>query len=248
MMMSSFQARVLLVDDSAVLRKLAIVTLGGIGGYRIDEAADAREGLERASSERYDVVITDYYMPGLDGIEFMRQLRERDDYRDTPMVLVTSERDELITSEARDAGFDEVVLKPFEPTEMRSVLRALLEKARAPKNTGVVPLDAQGLLDSLPYPAMVLDAQHNVILGNSAFYSSTETGISDCSVICKHAMHENGMPANCPLATCVRTGGAVEAIVDEPSTGPLVVSVYPLEQTDERGGMLYLHLARPATP
>lgn len=245
-MMTATDSRILLVDDSAVLRKLTLVTLGGVGGFRFEEAVDAREGLERLTAERFDAIITDYYMPGMDGVEFVRQIRKRPEYALVPIVMISSEQDEYLRAEAGSVGVDAFVLKPFEPSEMRRVLVDLLSRKRAAAKPSVAGLvDAQVLIDAMPYPAMVLDAKHSVILGNTAFWQQTRTGLDDCGTVCSVAMHENGEPVNCPLSESVRTGCASERRVIE-GEATLVVSVYPMDVTDEDGGRLFLHLARPA--
>lgn len=245
-MMTATDSRILLVDDSAVLRKLTLVTLGGVGGFRFEEAVDAREGLERITTERYDAVITDYHMPGMDGVEFVRQVRKRPEYALVPIVMISSEQDEHLQAEAASVGVDAFVLKPFEPSEMRRVLLDLLARKRAAAQPGLAGLvDAQALIDALPYPAMVLDARHSVVMGNAAFWRQTRTGLDDCGTVCSIAMHAGGEPVNCPLTESVRTGRASERRVVEGDM-TLVVSVYPMDVTDENGGRLYLHLARPA--
>lgn len=241
--MSREKTRILLVDDSAVLRRLAAVTLSSLGSYEVDEARDAFEALELMLNNTYAAILTDYYMPGIDGIEFVRRVRRMDLWKKTPIIMISTERDPYVEREARDAGVDDFIVKPFEPGIMREVLDRLLEAA---VERVAFDIDSQNLLDSIPYPAMVLDRNHNVLLGNSAFWRETGAGMSDIGVVCVSAMHANGRPpANCPLTAAVATGAPVEDVVEE-SGKRLLVSVYPMALVDDAGQPLYLHLTRPA--
>ncbi|MDZ4169060.1 MAG: response regulator [Coriobacteriia bacterium] len=234
---------ILVVDDSEVLRRLAAVTLTSLGNYEVDQACDAAEALECLIDKDYDVIITDYYMPGMDGIEFIRRVRRRSGCERLPILMVTTERDPFIEEEARAAGADEFLTKPFEPLVIRETLDRVLQAAKAPAMS--LRIDAQSLLDSLPYAAMVLDRHHNVILGNGVFWRSAGGGIDDAGVNCARAMHEaQTAPANCPLDSAVSSGGPAEEVVAE--AGALYrVSVFPMALSDDEGQALYLHLTQP---
>lgn len=239
--MGASKTRVLLVDDSAVLRRLAVVTLASLGVYEVDEAREAFQALELMRDRDYGVIVTDYYMPGIDGIEFVRQVRRMEKWSRTPVVMITTERDPYVEREARDAGVDAVIVKPFEPAQIKETLDRLLardEQARA-------LIDAQSLLDALPHPAMVLDRRHTVLLANEAFWRWTGSGVSDTALRCACAMHPDGeAPHACPLTAAIATGTAVEEVV-ETVFGRLVVAVYPMPIADGEGWPLYLHLTRP---
>ncbi len=236
--------RVLLVDDSAVLRKLAAVIIGGIPGFVVEQASDAREALELLTVRRYDLLLTDYFMPGIDGLEFVRLLRKRPEFASLPIVLLVSEHDGLLDTEARSAGIDAMLIKPVDPAELRTVVRDLSGRVRS-TTSGSGMLAAQVVIDAIPYPVMVLDGGHNVVTGNSAFWSQTGSRIGECSVVCTTAMHESGnAPTNCPLELSVRSGETSEQIVVEAGKR-FLVAVHPLDAFDEAGGRLYLHITRP---
>lgn len=237
--------RVLLVDDSVVLRRLAAHTLMSLGGYEVDEAADAIEAFDLLSMREFDAVITDYYMPGLDGLEFARRLRRIRSTANLPIILVTSEREAFIEKEAIAAGVDVTLIKPLDPTVLQRALEECIAvrkgKVRAP---GAVTV--QSLLDSFAFPVMVLDARRNIVLGNSEFWRVTGRGLDDVELTCAELMHPDGeIPCDCPLAECVRTGQPVERLMPD---GDRVshVTVMPLGGAEGGEHGLYLHLARPA--
>lgn len=243
--MRADKTRVLLVDDSAVLRRLAAVTLTSLGLYEVDEARDAFEALELMLTNDYGAILTDYYMPGIDGIEFVRRLRRMDQWSHTPVIMISTERDPYVERVAKDAGVDDFLVKPFEPGLMRECLGRLIRKVSGQGSSRAI--DAQSVIDSMPYPAMVLDSHHNVVLGNSAFWRETGAGMDDRGVVCTHVMHpDSEMPAGCPLAEAVRTGTVAEAEIRQNGNSTLV-SVYPLDLMGEDGESLFLHLARPLT-
>jgi CheY-like chemotaxis protein len=233
----------LLVDDSQLLRRLAVVTLASLGDYEVDQAADAVEALEIMRDKDYDVVLTDYYMPGIDGIEFVRRVRALETDVRRPIIMVTTERDAMVEEEALAAGVDGFVMKPFRPAELRDTLaRVLGPRSIFRASSGI---DAQSVIDAMPYPVMVLDRYHNVLLGNTAFWRHADTGIGDAGVRCAQVMHATGVPpANCPLDTAVATGKGAQSEVLERGTR-LLVSVEPMALTDAEGHPLYLHVAWP---
>ncbi len=241
--MAKGDLHILLVEDSAVMRRLALVSLSSIGRHQVTQAADALEAMQLLDEATFDLLITDYYMPGIDGIEFVRRVRDDGRTARIPIIMITSEADPFIEKEARDAGVDEVLLKPLDPRELRRVLASL-----APADDGGAErherLATQDLLDSIPYAAMILDAQHNVVLANAAFWSMSGRGLDDRGIRCADVMHSDGNPpADCPLYEAIHMGGPVERQIIEGSRR-MAVSVYPIPG-DNEDDRLFLHLARP---
>ena len=241
--MAKGDLHILLVEDSSVMRRLELVSLSSIGRHQVTQAADAQEALQLLDQSTFDVLITDYYMPGIDGIEFVKRVREDGRTARLPIIMVTSEADPFVEREARDAGVDEVLLKPLDPRELRRVL-ASITPAKDDEPGPRMRVESQDLLDSIPYPAMILDAQHNVVLGNAAFWTVSGRGLDDRGIRCAEVMHHDGRPpADCPLYEAIRMGGAVERQILEGSRW-MAVSVYPIPG-DNEDDRLFLHLARP---
>jgi two-component system chemotaxis response regulator CheY len=117
--------RVLVVDDSSTMRRIIINTLAKLGHQECVEASNGLEGLERAADTRLDLVITDWNMPGMSGLEFIRTLRARGDAPRVPVLMVTTNaaQDEIV--EALRAGVDNYVIKPFSPETIREKIDAV---------------------------------------------------------------------------------------------------------------------------
>ena len=115
----------LVIDDARSMRMLMRVTLQKLG-FRVSEAANGREGLERLSThERPDVVMVDWYMPEMDGEEFVRAVRSRPDLAGLRLVVVTGETDAAQVGKVAATGADTYVSKPFTPETIRERLGAI---------------------------------------------------------------------------------------------------------------------------
>jgi len=108
----SSQPRALIVDDSRVARAMIARALSGI--YDITQAESAEVGLEAlTASEPFVVLLVDWNMPGMTGVEFVRQLRTSGAYADLKILMITTEVQAEGMSAALDAGVDEYLMKPF---------------------------------------------------------------------------------------------------------------------------------------
>lgn len=113
--------RVLIVDDSSVMRKIVARGLRQ-AGFKIDdilEAGDGQEALSMISSHNFDLILSDWNMPNMDGLTFVKELRKSDD---TPVVMVTTEGGESKVAEAIQHGANGHIKKPFTPDDLKSTL------------------------------------------------------------------------------------------------------------------------------
>ncbi|QKS72899.1 response regulator [Paenalkalicoccus suaedae] len=109
-------ARILVADDEDVLRMLIVDTLED-DGHEIEEAEDGTEALEKIESQFYDVVILDYMMPGLTGMEVLKSLSDSVK-ENSKIVMLTAKAQDQDRQEALDAGASYFVAKPFSPSEL----------------------------------------------------------------------------------------------------------------------------------
>jgi len=103
----------LIVDDSRVIRKVSRHILETLG-FEVDEAENGHEGLQKCDARMPDVVLLDWNMPVMNGIEFIGRLRQRPMGNQPKVVFCTTENDVAHIREAIEAGADEYVMKPFD--------------------------------------------------------------------------------------------------------------------------------------
>lgn len=119
---------VMIVDDSKSMRHVIkkVLNLSGLEIGEIIEASNGREALDRLQDHWVDLIFSDIHMPVMDGLEFLRRLGTHAEFRDVPVVLVTTERNEKRLAEAMALGAKAYLSKPFQPEEFRSLVLRLL--------------------------------------------------------------------------------------------------------------------------
>jgi DNA-binding response OmpR family regulator len=134
----STQPLVLVADDEPRITKLVSLALGE-EGFRVVTANSGEEALARAEEVRPDIVLLDIVMPDLDGIEVMRQLRER---RPVAVILLTAKGSTSDKAKGLDLGADDYIAKPFHPDELAARVRAVLRRVTgAQPGAGVLKFD-----------------------------------------------------------------------------------------------------------
>lgn len=116
--------RVLVVDDSLLMRSAATVGLGRVAGWQVATAASGRDGVELAASYRPDAILLDVVMPELDGPATLRALREQAATHDMPVVFLTADAGE--PGDLIALGAAGVIAKPFKPEDLAEQLSELL--------------------------------------------------------------------------------------------------------------------------
>ena len=128
--MTANSATILLVDDEESVQKLLAYPLER-DGYRVVQARNGEEALERFEREEVDLVVLDLMLPRLDGLEVCKRLRATST---VPIIMLTARDDELDKVVGLELGADDYITKPFSIREFRSRVRALLRRAAAPKH------------------------------------------------------------------------------------------------------------------
>ena len=116
--------RFLIVDDSSTMRRIIINTLTKLGYQSFLEAGNGKEGLDRLGAGPVDMVITDWNMPEMNGIDFVRHLRSREDGRAVPVLMVTTNAANSDVSEALRAGVNNFVATPFTADTLKEKILA----------------------------------------------------------------------------------------------------------------------------
>jgi two-component system, chemotaxis family, chemotaxis protein CheY len=121
--------KVLVVDDSKVMREMVVACLRALPGAKFTQAASGLEAIEQLSLEAHDLVVLDLNMPDIGGIEVVEFVRGQDKLRDLPIVIVTTRGDEASRTRALAAGASRFMTKPFTPEAILAEARALLRIA-----------------------------------------------------------------------------------------------------------------------
>lgn len=116
---------ILTVDDSSSIRQLLSSTLEGCG-YRVIDASNGKEGLEKLMETSPDLIISDLHMPYLDGIGFIQLIRSTSLYRFVPIIMLTTENQAALKQAGTAAGATAWLTKPFKPHELLSVIKRVL--------------------------------------------------------------------------------------------------------------------------
>ncbi|MCE2992628.1 MAG: response regulator [Alphaproteobacteria bacterium] len=112
---------IITVDDSKTIREMVSFTLQS-AGYSVIEAIDGKHALEVLSGQKVDLIITDINMPNMDGITLVKNLRANDNFKFTPILILTTEGDDARKQEGKNAGATGWVVKPFNPEKLLQVI------------------------------------------------------------------------------------------------------------------------------
>lgn len=117
--------RIVVADDEAHIRHIVTMKLQN-AGFDVVNAADGEEAWELCLAEKPDILITDFQMPLLSGLDLCKRLRTDERTRDIPAVMLTARGFDLDDSEAQDSGIVAVMSKPFSPREMLDKVKEVL--------------------------------------------------------------------------------------------------------------------------
>ena len=117
--------KVLVVDDSVTMRRIIINSLKSAGFDDIVEAGDGVEGL--ANMEGVELVLTDWNMPNMDGLTFVKELRKSSVYADVPIIMITTEGAKTEVVEALKHGVNNYVVKPFDKETLLAKVNATIK-------------------------------------------------------------------------------------------------------------------------
>jgi two-component system phosphate regulon response regulator PhoB len=135
-------ANILLVEDEPGIQELLKLNLGQ-AGHKVTAAEDAEGALQYLKNTLPDVILLDWMLPGMSGIDLCRRLRADKRYQPVPIIMLTARGEEQDRIAGLDTGADDYITKPFSPRELVSRIRAVLRR-RAPQMTEE-PVEAIGL-------------------------------------------------------------------------------------------------------
>ncbi|GAA3540056.1 response regulator [Zobellella aerophila] len=116
---------VMVIDDSASIRQVVGIALKG-AGYEVLEARDGQDALSKLTGQKVHLMISDVNMPNMDGIAFVKEVKQRPAYRFTPIIMLTTESQEEKKRQGQAAGAKAWVVKPFQPEQMLAAVSKLI--------------------------------------------------------------------------------------------------------------------------
>lgn len=132
--------RILLVDDSQTMRSITCAVLSTIGPHEVVEACDGREAIEKMRAFAPELILCDWSMPVMDGLEFVQTVRKADQC--TPIIMVTTESEMSKMMQAIRAGVNHYVVKPFTPDVLRKRIQETLRGAAIGASVATVRPDS----------------------------------------------------------------------------------------------------------
>jgi two-component system phosphate regulon response regulator PhoB len=155
---------ILVIEDEAALVELIRYNLEK-EGFRVSAANDGEEGLALLKESKPDLLVLDWMLPHVSGIEICRQIRRKTELRDLPVIMLTARGEEADRIRGLEVGADDYIIKPFSPSELVARIRAVLRRARP-----------SGADEMLTYSGIAMDlAAHRVIRnGRSIHLGPTE--------------------------------------------------------------------------
>jgi len=117
---------ILVVDDSASVRQVAGISLRG-AGYTVVEASDGKDALSKLEGQqKVNLVISDVNMPVMDGISFVKEMKQKANFKFTPVIMLTTEGAEDKKQEGKAAGAKAWIVKPFRPEQLLQTVSMLI--------------------------------------------------------------------------------------------------------------------------
>ena len=120
--------KLLIVDDSTMLRDMLSYALNEGGYTDVTEAVDGLEGLQKAKNTQYDLIISDVNMPNMDGLTMVGEIRKLPQYVKTPILVLTTERGDDMKAKGKSAGATGWIVKPFVPDQLLKAVNIVLSR------------------------------------------------------------------------------------------------------------------------
>jgi len=116
---------ILIVDDSASMRRVVGIALKG-AGYEVLEGCDGKDALSKLTGQKVHMIISDVNMPVMDGITFLKTVKQMVAYKFTPVIMLTNEASDAMKQQGQASGAKAWMVKPFQPAQMLTAVSKLI--------------------------------------------------------------------------------------------------------------------------
>lgn len=159
--------RVLVVEDDTAIRDMLCFSLRH-SGFKCDAVGDAESGLDLLKEQRPDIILLDWMLPGIDGIEFIRRLRANEYTAEIPVIMLTAKGESEDMVKGLSVGADDYVNKPFSPPELMARIKAVLRRCQLPETDDEQVLEIAALRLDMKSHRVTIDDER-IDLGPTEF-------------------------------------------------------------------------------
>jgi len=196
--------KILVVDDDSDIRDLIALTLNK--DYNIIEAGNGQEALDKTKKEKPDILILDYSLPDIDGIEICKTLRKNRHFLHTPILMLTGKTEVDDKVKGLEAGVDDYMLKPFAPQELIARIKMLLRRAdvhldanpltRLPGNTTINRFLEEKIKTEEEFAVLYIDLDNFKALNDYYGFERGDRLIKDTAYLLIECVHTKGTPSD----------------------------------------------------
>ncbi len=123
--------KILIVDDHMTMRQIVKRSLGELGFNNVTEAVDGIDALSKLQKETFGFIISDWNMPNMMGLDFLKAVRANESFKGIPFLMVTAEAKKENVFEAAKAGVSQYIVKPFTVSSLEEKMSAIFSKRKA---------------------------------------------------------------------------------------------------------------------
>ncbi len=157
--------KILIIEDEAAIRDMVAIALGR-AGYQVHQAESAEDGFSMLNEHVPDLILLDWMLPGMSGVDFAKRIKRDPLCRDIPIIMLTARTEEEDKVRGLEVGADDFVTKPFSPRELQARIKAVLRRSVPMSSEEVIEVD--GLtLDPVSHRVTVDEA--NLDMGPTEF-------------------------------------------------------------------------------
>jgi diguanylate cyclase (GGDEF)-like protein len=248
--------KILVVDDDPDIRDVLRLTLEG-ENYEVTEASDGKEALKAIASKSPDLVLVDYQMPVMNGLEVCHTVKKDILLRHLPVIMVTGKGEVNDKVDGLDAGADDYVVKPFEPKELLARIRMVLRRSeidleanpltRLPGNVSILGELSRRLENGKPFAVCYLDLDKFKAYNDTYGFEHGDDVIRETARILIRVTQEKGNPDDFVghiggddyviITTTQRVDDLCQTVIKQfEQTAPLFYN-----ETDRKNGYIFAH-------
>ncbi len=172
-------ARILVIDDEVIIHT-SLRKILGRKGHQVETVLAARDGLDKMAVNSYDLVITDLMMPGMNGLEMLKQMKAEG--RDAPVVMITGYPTIRTAVQALRLGAVDYLAKPFTRQELLAPVTRALRRTEAELAAGAVSMDFTPVEEGIPAPVTVLEPGDRFFLREHSWVEFRQDGSMDVGI------------------------------------------------------------------